>query len=471
MPPKKGRGGGNSPREKKDKKSPKGKKSKSEREASVTDSSISEVPEDVESESSETDSENDSVEGSLENLDLNDVNDAGQIVSLLKSVVKELVSLKEKDLKDVKNNQSTMLSDLNDIKTENEKLRQTLQKQAKEIETLKGKHGTLVGEVNSVKDTLKSHGDSLKEHSEASHKLDITVKSHDDTLKEHNDRLHKLDTTVNELVLDNMVNDGTAGKEFPYSRTIVAYNVPYEEDENIEWKAKSLIHNILALPGIEVVRAKRKGLTEESLGIVKIELHSTHAVTVVLENKRLLMENEDSVISGIFIRQSQPEEVRRAIRNTNIMLREFDVDGKFRTNVKGDIVPRSRGNYRGQRGRGNRGRGGRGRGGPGRRGHGGRGRGSRGHGHIPDYDKWSQRPTNVTNENSDNNSGNVNDGGRQGATPGVDTPRVTVGDQGGAMRGGRGGVVRGGRGGAMRGGHGVQGDEHNTNTPTNNGGS
>ncbi len=270
-----------------------------------------------------------------------------------------------------------------------------------------------------------------------------------------------------------MVNDGTAGKEFPYSRTIVAYNIPYEEDENIEWKAKSLVHNILALPGIEVVRAKRKGLTEESLGIVKIELHSTHAVTVVLENKRLLMEHEDSVISGIFIRQSQPEEVRRAIRNTNIMLREFDVDGKFRTNVKGDIVPRSRGNYRGQRGRGNRGRGGRGRGGPRGRGHGGRGRGSQGHGHIPDYDKWSQRPIHVTNVNTDNNSGNVNDEGRQ-ATPGV-----TAGDQSGAMRGGRGGAwqggaMRGGRGGAVRGGrggHGIQGDEHNTNTPTNNGGS
>ncbi len=42
----------------------------------------------------------------------------------------------------------------------------------------------------------------------------------------------------------------------------MAYNVPYEEDEHVLWKAKSLIHNILALPGINVVQVKRKGLTE-----------------------------------------------------------------------------------------------------------------------------------------------------------------------------------------------------------------
>ncbi len=40
------------------------------------------------------------------------------------------MELKEKDLKHVRNNQATMLSDLNDIKTENENLRQQVQKQA-----------------------------------------------------------------------------------------------------------------------------------------------------------------------------------------------------------------------------------------------------------------------------------------------------------------------------------------------------
>ncbi len=52
-----------------------------------------------------------------------------------------------------------------------------------------------MGEVNTVKRTVKSHSDTLKQHSET---------------------LQKLDITVNELVLDNMVNDGTvAGLWWP----------------------------------------------------------------------------------------------------------------------------------------------------------------------------------------------------------------------------------------------------------------
>ncbi len=399
MPPKekreRGKGGNKSPRSKEKKtKSPKGKLSKAPTAAQLEIDPESmdrdKVDDSVESEGEVEDSvhgtENGSDTDSLGDLDLNDVNDAGQIVSLLKSVVKQL-DKQNKDLKDVKNNQSTMLSDLNDIKTENVKLREELQKQSKELDDLKGKQNTLEGSIKTVKDTVKSYGD---------------------TLKEHNDKLTKLDSTVSDLVLDNMVNgDGTAGVEFAHTRTVVAYNIPYEDDENVLWKANSLIHNILELPGINVVRAKRKGLTEERLGILKIELQSTHAVELVLENKSKLTDHENSDINGIFIRQSQPDEVRRSIRNTGILLREFDVDGQFRMTARGDIVRRTRGNYRGQRGRGNRGRGNN-RGGRGRR-------GQRVAGHTPDYDVWSRRSedrqnvnqnSNTTTDNS-NNSTNV----------------------------------------------------------------
>ncbi len=125
---------------------------------------------------------------------------------------------------------------------------------------------------------------------------------------------------------------------------------------------RSLIHNFLQLRDINIVRVTRKGLTDERLGIVKIELPSKQAVDEVLKSKHKPNQYDDPSISGIFIRKSLPDEVRQQQR---IKYLDPGPQGLLTKTKRGDIVPtnHSRGGYGGHghgRGRGGRGRGGHG---------------------------------------------------------------------------------------------------------------
>ncbi len=156
-------------------------------------------------------------------------------------------------------------------------------------------------------------------------------------------------------------------KEFPYSKTVVAYNVWYDEDENVARKAELLIHRHIGQPGVSVKRVMRMGVKEDYDGSVKIELGSSQEVEVVLKNKAKLKDHPDSSVNGIFLRQSQPEDRRRNDRNMNTIIRELDPEGVsgLYVNHRGDVTRRRgvgrRGGWTGSRGhsaRGRRGRGG-----------------------------------------------------------------------------------------------------------------
>ncbi len=244
---------------------------------------------------------------------------------------------------------------------------------------------------------IKALQDSQSKSEKAISDIEGTVGNHERWLNTQETRLQVLDATVNDLVVESNVQGTGVITEYPYSRTVVAENVPYEDGEDVEWKAKGIIHNFLQLRDINIVRVKRQGLNEERLGVVKIELPSKQAVDSVLRNKTKLRQHESPSVKGIYLRQSQPDEIRQARRNTNILLKHCDPEGVFRMNARGDIVRRSSDNNRGSfNGRGRGRRGGRG------RGHGRGGPRGRGSGHargnvtgfrsqtVVDYSAWSQ---------------------------------------------------------------------------------
>ncbi len=209
------------------------------------------------------------------------------------------------------------------------------------------------------------------------------------------------------------------------------------------------------LPDINIIRVKRKGLTDDKLGIVKMELPSEEAVDDVLKYKSKLNNMEDETISNIYIRQSQPDDTRTFQHNDRLLIKAIDPHGeKFKYLRSGRIVHiadhggqgHDRGSYRGRGGPG-RGRGGpgRGRGGPGRGRGGPRGRGS-GHARrgqrnqtTADYSKWT-RSDKKPGENVPHNPqpGNVTggaSGGAQHAQNQQSQRQGSAGISGGAQRG------------------------------------
>ncbi len=321
----------------------------------------------------------------MDDLSTEDLNDLGKIASLLKTLTA--------DMKDVKKNQGTVLSELKVIKKGHKKISKELKKQSKDIESLKVNQSVNTKSIENV---------------------EASVGNHERWLKSNDTRLTELEAIVGDLVLDSNVNGGKI-KEYPYHRTVVALNVPYEDGENIMWKARNIINNFLELPDINIIRAKRKGLTDDKLGIVKMELPSEEAVDDVIKYKYKLKHMEDETINNIFIRQSQPDDTRRFQRNDRLLVKTIDPNGEMlKWLPSGDIVPveehggrggHNRGGHRGQRGpyRGHGGPG-RGRGGP-------RGRGS---GHArrtqrnqtpADYSKWTRSDqTKQSNPSSSNSS-------------------------------------------------------------------
>ncbi len=384
-------------KEKKDKKSPKAKWAKAHiSEKEIAEQGLAESQGDMDhGNSSNENGEADAGGGStLEQSSDNDqtfhgfseedLGDLGKIASLLKTL--------STDMKEVKEGQGKILSELDVIRKDHKDLSDKLEKQSNDIKALQDYQSTSEKAISDIEGT---------------------VGNHERWLNSQETRLQVLDATVNDLVVESNVQGTGVITEYPYSRTIVAENVPYEDGENVEWKAKGIIHNFLQLRDINIVRVKRQGLNEERLGVVKIELPSKQSVDDVLRNKKKLRQHDDPNVNGIYLRQSQPDEIRQARRNTNILLKHCDPEGLFRMNARGDIVRQSYDNNRGgYSGRG-RGRGGRSRGGP-------RGRGSghaRRHGfrnQIPaDYSAWT--PNGNSSQSTQNTSVQPGTGSQNGA--------------------------------------------------------
>ncbi len=148
-------------------------------------------------------------------------------------------------------------------------------------------------------------------------------------------------------------------KHFPYDRTVVVYNVPFEEGEIVFELATELVSAVLGLE-LVIVRACREGVRDGYNGIMKIEFESEHDMNEVLKVKRRIGWHPNPTVRRFYMRQSQPKETRRTRRCLDGLLSIIDPEGICRFNDFGELVEnRGRGRSRGRgRGRGrSRGRG------------------------------------------------------------------------------------------------------------------
>ncbi len=269
-------------------------------------------------------------EGFTEEDIFGDGKDSGKIISMLKYLMKGMKDVKDSnDL--ILKKQSDIQKDVEQIKSDNSKLRQ-------DVNALQAGHSTNVENIEKLQSDL-----SIQQQ-----------------------KVDDLESKVDEVISKVESGEPLEQKEFPYSKTVVAYNVWYDEGENVTRKAELLIHRHIGQPGVAVKRVKRMGVKEDYDGIVKIELASSQEVEVVLKNKAKLKDHPDRSVNGIYLRQSQPEDRRRNGRNMNTIIRELDPDGVsgLYVNHRGDMTRRRgsgrRGGWTGSRGQPDRGRRGRG---------------------------------------------------------------------------------------------------------------
>ena len=251
-----------------------------------------------------------------------DMSDNAKVLHLLKGLWKDLREVKASN-KQILVKQDKLHGELEQIKEDNKKLRK---------------------DVKALQAGQQKHSADIK-------KVQADVASHSTQFEAINSKLDRHEEVISKIDMGDTT-------EFPYHRTVVAQHLWYNEGENVERKAQLLIHRHLNQPGIEIKRVKRLGVKDDYDGIVKIELGSEAEVETVLQSKSILGQHRDESVRGIFIRQSQPENERRNVRNMNTLIREVDPEGNsgLYVNYKGDVVRRRGYGYRRGNGSGPRGR-------------------------------------------------------------------------------------------------------------------
>ncbi len=148
-----------------------------------------------------------------------------------------------------------------------------------------------------------------------------------DTLKQ------VVDSSVQQAISDS---NFLTKKRFDYDVTIACPGVRYSPDENIEEKAKQLIHVGLNLPDVKIVRATRTPFQHHinRPGLMKIELES------VDEKKRVLSQSgrlQSWHVLGpkVIIRGSQTHDMRTQVRNQVTFLKGTGFDSQFTVNKNG----------------------------------------------------------------------------------------------------------------------------------------
>ncbi len=125
-------------------------------------------------------------------------------------------------------------------------------------------------------------------------------------------------------------------KHFDYDVTIACPGVIYSADENIEEKAKQLIHVGLNLPDVKVVRAMRTPFQHHinRPGLMKIELESVEVKKRVLAQSGRL-QSWQVLGPKVIIRGSQTHDMRTQVRNQVTFLKGTGLDSQFTVNKNG----------------------------------------------------------------------------------------------------------------------------------------
>ncbi len=147
-----------------------------------------------------------------------------------------------------------------------------------------------------------------------------------------------VDNSVKQSLVDNNV---VTKKNFDYDVTLIAYGVRYSYDENVEEKAKQLVHVGLNQPDAKVVQARRvfNPVTGRP-GLIKIELESSEVRKEVLKQTGRLRSWQ---ILGpkIFVRGSHTNDMRTNVNSWKTFLKGSNLEHEWDVNPKtGVLFPR-----------------------------------------------------------------------------------------------------------------------------------
>ena len=122
--------------------------------------------------------------------------------------------------------------------------------------------------------------------------------------------------------------------------TVVGFNIPYSEDENLFQKAADILHSlgedVSSQVHIQAVVRLRQRYHDKP-GLVKISFENTEQKILILKNKRKL---RNSCHSEVFIKPAKTYIERLVEANARAILRELPKKSALRVNANGRIQAR-----------------------------------------------------------------------------------------------------------------------------------
>ena len=206
-----------------------------------------------------------------------------------------------------------------------------------------------VKEMTNNATVLNTHGQELRSMRDSVNNLGIRMNEVMEQNKEIRCAIGEMKKQLQEEF--SQINEENA--EFPVKKTLIAQNVWYRDDEDLNKVAVTLIHKALNLPNIKIVRTARKSGKNTGKGLVKIELETSDMVMEVLKCKQLLKQSEVAEIRDVYLQQLKREDILKMERNVDLILRDTGVRNDYIRLPLGHLVRKE--NYRGQpkgRGRG-----------------------------------------------------------------------------------------------------------------------
>lgn len=280
----------------------------------------------------------------------------------MQQTVQEAVEGAVKKVKDslsqeIKEESQKCLEAVAGINTQIEQLKKTVTDVEKstgyahaEIETIKKR---LSDTDQNIDSKIKEVGQNLAAFKESKRKIEqISKKEHQNLVARVVTVEQKRDESAKKI---KMLEEKLADEEFPVKRTAVVKFIVQEPGKDTQKVAEDFIHQILQLPNIPVIKAKRMGqLDADCKGTMKILLKSENDLQVVLQAKYQLEEytdDEEADIRGVWVRQSKTTPQLMLENHTSVLIRTLRLEGKVKILPNGRLI-RTRNNFRNNQQRG-----------------------------------------------------------------------------------------------------------------------
>lgn len=268
--------------------------------------------------------------------------------------------------------QDLMQSTLDKITTQANEMRQ---KNDECIKIITDKNESCIQSVENLRNLVAVQGKSLdgvkSEINEAKGEINTLTKSLNDAKMDFDTQLSNLTTKTQELesktenqkhefsdkaknyiaTLENRIKvleaavinrgdgAGLAGP-FPIDRTIMISRVYMKSGMTVEVVVRLILHGALKLVGLKIVNGEDMGVYFGK-HTLKVELESPDALREVLDCKSLLGTSSLKDLRSVFIRRSRPVQERVHSHNYRVMMREMNIQGKYRTDRNGRLIVKS----------------------------------------------------------------------------------------------------------------------------------